>query len=136
MEKLETGVKKPRRKRVYTSMFDEFRPFIEECCDKGMTIKQAWQLLPQGYTYAGLYHYITANKVRAGSWKREVEARNNCNKCEYCKHFKNTMGTYDKTRRICTLYWQLIGGGVKHCPTWCEYKNGNNEERDHRTENN
>lgn len=126
-------IKKERKKRVYTSMFDPYREQIEKWCDEGMTIREAHKMFPEGYSYEGLMSYINVHHIREGAWKRELDARRVCDKCEYCQEFKNSLGNVNVAEnRICTLSWRIIGGSVRHCPRWCEYGNddeGNNSEK-------
>ena len=113
---------RPRKKRVYTSMYDPFREHIEKCCDSGMTIRQTFETFPAGYTYGALYDYIRKHKIREGAWKRNETAKRVCDQCEYCKKIKNVAGKYNVAdNRLCTLSWRLIQYSVRHCPTWCEY---------------
>ena len=118
-----------RKKRNYPSIFDPFREQIEKCCDEGMTIREAHKMFPAGYSYQGLMTYIKVNHIREGAWKRELEARRICDKCEYCQQFKNSMGNVNVAEnRICKLSWRIINGSVRHCPRWCEYGEGKNSE--------
>lgn len=115
----------PRKKRIYTSMFDEFRPMIEQLCDEGFSYKQVYDQLPDGYAYSSLCSYITVNKIRRGKWTKAVDNRNVCDKCEYCKHFVNGKGRPNKGEdRICTKSWRVLTAGVRHCPRWCELEQG------------
>ena len=135
---MKTGVKgnKERKKRVFTSMFDQYREFIETCLDSGMSLKETHELLPDGYTYGGFYDYIRTNKIREKAWKREVDARYVCDKCEYCKKIKNVKGEYNKAdHRLCTKSWRLIQYSVRHCPRWCELEGKRIEERINRKKN-
>ena len=116
--------KKPRKKRIYTSMFDPYREQIEKCCDAGMSLRETFEILPEGYTFSAFYSWLRSNRIREGAWKREVDARNLCDKCEYCKVIKNHMGRYDKSHKLCTKSWQIISASVAHCPTWCELERG------------
>ena len=116
--------KKPRKKRVYTSMFDEFREQVEKCCDAGMSLRETFEQLPDGYSYPSFYSWLRVNRIRESAWRREVDARNLCEKCEYCKRIKNSKGTYDKSHRLCTKSWQIINNSVVYCPRWCELERG------------
>lgn len=107
-------------KRIYTSMFDPFVKDIEEWCDQGLTVKQIWAKLPAGYAYQSLYTYIRKNRIREGAWKRAVDARNKCEKCEYCKEVRNAKGKFDKACMLCTKSWRMISASVIYRPTWCE----------------
>ena len=128
---------KTRKKRVKNSLFDPFRSEIEKCCDEGMTTREVFEkLFPAGYSYAGLLSYIKRNNVRGGAWRREIEARRVCDKCEYCKQFKNSLGNVNVAEnRICTKSWRIINGSVRHCPRWCEYEGSDIEERVNGTAN-
>ena len=107
------------RYRHRTSMFDEFRPQIEEWCSEGRTVREMISLLPDGYVYNSLRDYI--KKIKVGKYGLELEKRPVCDKCEYCKHFKNLDGNYNVANdRICTLSWRMIAYSVSHCPRWCE----------------
>lgn len=131
--------KKPRKKREYTSMFDPFREDIEKWCDAGLTLRQAFNKLPEGYSFSSFYEYLRVHGIRGNRWRGELDARNVCNKCEYCKRFVNEMGVQNKVvNRICTKYWRLLSGSVRYCPMWCEYRGGEvgeQEEQFNGTEN-
>ena len=119
---------KERKKRVYTSMFDPFREDIEKWCNAGLTLKEAYGKLPEGYSFGGFYSYLRAKGIRGGSWGRAIDAKNVCNKCEYCKTFQNENGGYNKEmNRICTKHWRLVRGSVVHSPTWCSLNNEGKE---------
>ena len=108
-------------KREYTSMFDEFLPMIEEMCDQGFSVKQISDALPAGYSYQSLYSYIYVNRIREKAWKRHVDAKHQCNECEFCKQYLNGKGKINKNEdRICTKSWRVISASVRHCPKWCE----------------
>ena len=110
-----------RKKRVYTSMFDPFREDIEKWCDQGMTLQQAYNMLPAGYSFGGFYSYLRAKGIRGCSWNREIDIRNKCAHCEYCHEFKNAKGFVNRQEHlICTKTWRVIGASVRHCPRWCE----------------
>lgn len=120
-----------RKKREYHSMYEPFLEMIEKSCDAGLTLRETFAQLPEGYTYAGFYNFIRTHKVREGAWKREKLARHVCDKCEYCKKIKNVMGTYNVAdNRLCTKSWRLIQYSVRHCPIWCEYEYGNAKTKD------
>ena len=107
--------------RVYDSMFDPFRQEIEEMIDDGFSIKQIWNTLPEGYSYESLYGYIHVNKIREKGITRHVDAKHQCNECEYCKRYLNGKGKINKKEdRICTKSWRVISASVRHCPRWCE----------------
>ena len=109
-------------------MFDQFREQIERGCDAGMTLKEIYDTLPEGYIYQSLYSYVKVHKIRENSWKRVVDARRTCENCEYFQKFLNRMGRENKIEnRLCTLSWRIIANSVRHCPTWCEYE-GKHEE--------
>lgn len=103
------------------SMFNEFREDIERWCDEGLTIMEMHSRLPEGYAWKSLYNYIRVNKIREGAWKRGIDKRNVCDKCEYCKRVKNIKGAYNVGNdRLCTKSWRMIQYSVRHCPKWCE----------------
>ena len=103
------------------SMYSPYREQIEKWCDAGLTINQMLEKFPPGYTYQSLYTYIRVNQIKDGAFKRELQARNVCDTCEYCKKIKNVKGTYNKAdNRLCTLSWRLIQYSARHCPVWCE----------------
>ena len=103
------------------SMFNQFREDIEKWCDEGLTIMEMHSRLPEGYSWKSLYCYIRTNKIRNGALERGIDKRNVCDKCVYCKKVRNVKGTYNKAdNRLCTLSWRLIQYSVRHCPTWCE----------------
>lgn len=115
----------PRKKRKYTSMFDEFRPMIEQLCDEGFTLKQVYDCLPDGYAYSSFCSYINVKNIRKNYWKNALDARNVCDKCEYCKRFLNASGRPNKgENRICTKSWRVLTEGVRKCPRWCELEQG------------
>lgn len=108
-------------KRIYNSIFDPFREQIEEMIDDGFSVKQIWNTLPEGYSYESLYGYIRVNKIREKGITRHVDAKHQCDTCEYCKHFVNGKGRANKQEdRICTKSWRVITVHVRHCPRWCE----------------
>lgn len=101
-----------------SSMYDEFRPQLERWCDEGLTIREMLNELPPGYCYDSLRNYIKRKELRPCM---EISKRNVCDKCEYCKRFKNIAGTYNKGNdRICTLSWRMIQYTARYCPRWCE----------------
>ena len=102
------------------SMFDPFRDQIEKWCDDGLTPRQVFERLPDGYIFNSFYAYLITHRIREGAWKREYENRPVCDKCEYCHEFKNHLGKTTKSNRICTKSWQIINHLVVFCPTWCE----------------
>ena len=109
-----------KKRRYRESMFDEYRPQIEQWCSEGRTLKEMITLLPEGYLYSSLMDYIKRKKIR-GKYGVELDKRPICDECEYCKHFKNLNGKYNVANdRICTLSWQMIGCSVSHSPRWCE----------------
>ena len=106
-------------KRV--SMFEPFREDIEKWCDAGLTMRQAFSKLPEGYSFSSFCEYIYVNNIRGRRWQRAIDTRNECSECEYCQKFKNEMGRYNKVlNRICTKHWRLLNGSIRHCPMWCE----------------
>ena len=108
------------KKRYRESMFDEFRPQIEEWCSEGRTLREMIGLLPEGYRYGSLMDYIKRKKIR-GKYGNELSKRPVCDKCEFCKRFKNLDGKYNVANdRICTKSWRMISASVSHCPRWCE----------------
>ena len=111
---------KPRKKRQYSSMFDPYREQIEKCLDDGLTLQQTLDELGSGYLLTTLYTYVRKNNLRGGAWKREIETRRVCDKCEYCKTIRNQRGEYSVSNRLCTKSWQIINCSVVHCPRWCE----------------
>ena len=104
------------------SMFDPYRKEIERLCDFGLTPRQVFDRLGlnDGYVYESFWQYIYVNKIREGTWTREVDIRNKCDKCEYCHEYRNVMGHIPKAYRICSKSWRVIGASVVHCPIWCE----------------
>lgn len=127
---------KKMKTKEYPSMFDPFREQIEQWCDDGLSIKQAFNKLPEGYRYESFYEYIKKKHIKETQWKRAVATRNVCDECEHCKHFLNVMGRENKHHnRICLNYMRLLSNDVKYCPVWCEYKREEVEERSNGTEN-
>ena len=112
---------KERKKRIYTSMFDQFHDLIVQGCDAGLTMREVYNTLPVGYTYSGLIAYIYKHEIRKGKWTTEMDNRPICNNCEHCQKFKNVMGYYNNCdNRICKLSWRVISNNVRHSPQWCE----------------
>ena len=121
-------VTKERKKRVYTSMFDPFREDIEKWCNAGLTLKEAYGMLPAGYSFGGFYSYLRAKGLRGGNWGRAIDDKNVCDNCEYCKVYQNEQGGMNKrVNRICTRQWRLISGSVVHSPMWCDLNNEGKE---------
>lgn len=112
---------KESKKRVYTSMFDPFRADIERWCDEGLTIKEVYEKLPDGYSFQGFYSYLRTKRIVERAWRKALEARRACDSCEYCKRFKTSRGEMAGSR-ICTLSWRILSTDVKICPRWCEYR--------------
>ena len=110
--------------RAGSSIFEPFREKIAVWCIQGYSIPQMLEELGEGYSKSGLYQYIRKNKMKYS--RESVYAnRNHCVGCEFCREFRNFMGTYDKSNKICTLSWRVIGASVVCSPRWCE-KGGNN----------
>ena len=110
-----------KQKREYrTSMFDQYREMIEQNCDAGVPLIRIFKMLPPGYNFSSFYSYIHVRKIRENAWKREVEARNECDRCEYMREFRNAMGGFNKECRMCTKSWRVISASTVHCPRWCE----------------
>lgn len=113
----------------YTSMFDPFREQIERGCVEGLSLKEIYEQLPEGYTYAGFYSYLRAQQLRGKIRFTAWDKKHKCDECEHCKNFVNCMGKYDRSHRICTLDWRVINHGVKHCPNWCALERGETDDK-------
>ena len=119
--------KTPKTNRKFgekTSIFDPYREQIIEGLNTGLTLNEILEQLPAGYIGKSLYSYIYNNNLREYGWTREVEHRNKCDKCKYCKSVRNLKGQYDKSCRLCTKSWRMIQASVVFSPKWCEFERG------------
>ena len=105
--------------REGTSVYEPYREKITEWCMQGYSVPQMLAELGVGYSKSGLYQYIYKNKL-GYSRDNVYESRNHCVGCEFCRKFRNFMGEYDKSNKICTLSWRVISASVVCSPKWCE----------------
>ena len=84
----------------------------------GLTVKEMWALLPDGYSYNGLHTYMRVNGLL--EMRRRARKMNSCDKCENCIEFKNVHGNSNKANRLCLLSKRVISTWVVDKPTWCE----------------
>ena len=102
------------------SMFDPYKDKIRKWCESGVTINEQVALLGEGYNRNSLYAYIHSRNLWDDPYGTIYAHRNHCDECDHCHKFKDIMGNYTKSCRICDLSWRVINKDVKCRPTWCE----------------
>ena len=107
--------------RKRRSRYDPYRDLISDWCGKGMTVSTMADILTEEtgeeFFEQGIYAYIYRHNLRFRPWKDVYDARNQCDSCEYCHKYTNTINTEG---RICCLSWKTIQKNVFHSPVWCE----------------
>jgi len=107
--------------RKRKSRYSVYHDLIAEWCAQGIPVSQMADELTEMtgdlFFEQGIYAYISRHNLRYRPWKDVYEARNQCNKCEFCKSYINTNNTKG---RICTKSWKTIQPNVVCSPKWCE----------------